>query len=943
NTNIFADPDVIIPKVDIKKGVTLVELNVTVKDVIIESNDDIKVTGKGNVENVVINTDKTVTLDTTGQIKNLESKNENSKVTIGENAKIVNVTVPEGKKAEDIVQNFEQVKDNIEKVGGNKNPDYQPSDSGTSPSTGGSGSGGGSSRPSTGGGSTNPNEETGDFFAAGILEGSKFGYVKLNPKNRGNYKVKYVLVDRNSSKEPYLLESGATVPSDAIEYQENSEFILWANHEIFVYLVDENNKVIDTVDVNEEWYWGEIDFDVNKEAKELTIKTNINRGNQSVAQMFESIYLFNADKATKITDFSNIDWKEIDGLPAVTLNYGDDFDPSQFNRVIVHLSNYGLMTTIHDVLEGSHDSEQEEAVDIYALEYLVKENNRNDFSWVLDNIAREKVESPDGDGSIEYRYLTENDSVSTKKYFEVISQKLNEISNSEDVKKVVLDINEELKEEVDSYKEARASVDRLFKEDRHDYGEDEQLKEGLKQEEIDAARVLVQAVSNEFTEKEILGWEIYYAEYLLNKPLVEDFIEELKKEIEITNPVIGLSISDLLYKEKPQKLQIKVNGLGNEVKEEADYSYVSGDIQYLSVDASGKLILNRLNTSGESVTEYASIQLEIGDNYYDEKIVAVTIPSSETDETASSVTAIELKENPSYIRYISNYAVNKKVSLKPGISVGQLIEAIQAEDGSTQTYKVTNADGEEKTSGLIEHGDRLIVTAANGQSKDIYNLEIPIVIQNLKAAEFGKLTFEAENTSLDELKTLIGLYQENPYSESSDRADFTLNEAKDENKNTKPNHYEINIYNAAKDVAYQISIARNKGKQVEFQSSNPDQLAWRSFQVIDTDANPDTEATITDFGSLTLDLDTVKVQLKDSRNYEEEWAETVTIDGVAISSEVKEEGGEWKIHFKSEGTDKGEVDDYRYLRVTVTAAGIPNRESINLEVSPEGSITVRRW
>ena len=127
NANITADPDVIIPKVDIKKGVTLVELNVTIKDIIIESNDDIKLTGKGNIENVVINTDKNVTLDTKGKIENLESKSETSKVTVGKEASITNIQVPEGKSAKDVVENFDQAKDQIEKVDGTTNPDYTPS------------------------------------------------------------------------------------------------------------------------------------------------------------------------------------------------------------------------------------------------------------------------------------------------------------------------------------------------------------------------------------------------------------------------------------------------------------------------------------------------------------------------------------------------------------------------------------------------------------------------------------------------------------------------------------------------------------------------------------------------------------------------------------------------------------------------------------------------
>ena len=81
NAEIFADPDVVLPKLSIFQGVTSIELNATIANVVIESNDDIAVSGSGNFENVEINTNKSVTLKTTGHIKNINVKNEESDIS----------------------------------------------------------------------------------------------------------------------------------------------------------------------------------------------------------------------------------------------------------------------------------------------------------------------------------------------------------------------------------------------------------------------------------------------------------------------------------------------------------------------------------------------------------------------------------------------------------------------------------------------------------------------------------------------------------------------------------------------------------------------------------------------------------------------------------------------------------------------------------------------
>ena len=98
-------------------------------------------------------------------------------------------------------------------------------------------------------------DETEDFFDAGItkVEG-RFGYVKLNLFNQGNYKVKYLVVDYSESHKYQDLKAGDAVPENAIEYKSGDEFILWTSSEVFAYQVDSNGKIIEPVDINEVWH-----------------------------------------------------------------------------------------------------------------------------------------------------------------------------------------------------------------------------------------------------------------------------------------------------------------------------------------------------------------------------------------------------------------------------------------------------------------------------------------------------------------------------------------------------------------------------------------------------------------------------------------------------------------------------------------------------------------
>ena len=1169
NANITADPDVIIPKVDIKKGVTLVELNVTIKEIIIESNDEIKVTGKGNIDNVVINTDKKVTLDTRGQIKNLESKNENSNVTVGENARITNITVPEGKKAEEVVRNFDQVKDQIEQVGGTKNPDYtplEPANSPSTPSTGGDNSGGQTTQPTAdqsaansvtnkitslpeigslsltnetavneakeafegltpaqkalvitgnqtklteavakiaqlkadqvaaaavtakivalpaadditlddeteavdvktafdnltpsqkalvitenktklseavakiaqlkadqvaaeavtakitalpavddialdhetevtdvkasfetltkeqkalvstenqvkltdafakiallkaGNGDvevatavtvkivalpdleslklmnetavievkeafdglseiqkdlvdiinqskltesvkkiaqlkvdqeasavviekiealpqvaqitleneevvtqvkgafdgltsaqqllvsadkqskltdavakivqlkkdqevaakvavvtekitalpaaseitlthetavndaqaafnaltadqkalvvaenqtklanavakinelhdqtnnpTNPGQETGDFFDAGLLTTERFGYVKLNIKNQGAHKVKYLMMNRDKVHEFKQPTIGEVVPKEAIEYN-NEEFIMWRNYEVFVYQVDDQNKVVDFVDVNELWHGLGLGFEVDNGAKTLTIKSLVNPEGKSVQQMFKNVYLFNIDSATKLDDFSGVVWKETDGIPTMKLTYKTDFDSKKLNEVLVELDRYSQSGPLDyiELNENEHTPENRESLDVFIAKYAA-ENMGDKLSWYLPRVAFEEVKENDGQGNTwnSRKSIVEQDSVSMKRYREEILKQKDSLNSYASFKKLVEEVNSELKARVGIYKQAREAVDGLYKEDRYDYEGVEQLKEGLAQTNIDQAKLAVEKIDAAFKEKEWLTHDIEEAQYLLVKDDVDAAFSEYKREVTLLEGIsIGDSISDLLSGgEKVDFLRIDIEGLGSELETSQEYQSILGDVQYLGIDELGHLVLNQKNTSGTAKTEYVRSAFYVGNKYIGDKIVSVTIPTSNDIEGTSAETKVKIKPGSSFIKRIEDNPAHATISLSGNVLVNDLINGIESGDGETQNVSSEKFGGYVKnlTDQLVE-GDKFIVTAENGLSIRIYKIEFPIIISEVIKGNVGTSTVKVEHTTAEELK-----------------------------------------------------------------------------------------------------------------------------------------------------------------------------------------------
>ena len=138
NATITADSNITIPVVTAGTGASEVTLNAATKEFFV------------NALNFALNG--------TAKIESLELVNKDLKITLGTSLSIVDLVLPVGKVASELISNFSAVKDKIQEIGGVKNPDASPV---TPPASGGGGGTGGDN--GSGGGGTG----TGTDYAPG--------------------------------------------------------------------------------------------------------------------------------------------------------------------------------------------------------------------------------------------------------------------------------------------------------------------------------------------------------------------------------------------------------------------------------------------------------------------------------------------------------------------------------------------------------------------------------------------------------------------------------------------------------------------------------------------------------------------------------------------------------------------------------------------------------
>lgn len=368
NVNIFADPDIIIPKVEMKNGATRVELNVTIQDIIIESNENIEIGGRGNVDNITINSDKNVDLQLTGQVGKITATGINSNIVLGSNVLVKDIVLPEGKLASDVISNYDSIKQQIENIEGIPNPDY--------PSSADEGS------------YTPPIE----FFDVGLLRGSNYGYVKLNIKNqKADAKVKIQVVDGDVTE---LASVGDVVPDNATEYTNENEFILWKEHVVHVYHVDSTGKILDSKEIDNFLIWRSLSIDFNFESRTILVQTRekVNLPDIRPQDLFTALYFYSGEEIYHMDPyFVDVAWENTE-LPSFILPM-----PNEMSEAKSYLNYYYYITPQGHNSGHSHYGKGHALHEITSITLLKTLANNDEDSWnfasILDSFTQESSEN----------------------------------------------------------------------------------------------------------------------------------------------------------------------------------------------------------------------------------------------------------------------------------------------------------------------------------------------------------------------------------------------------------------------------------------------------------------------------------------------------------------------------------------------------------------------
>ncbi|MFJ7951971.1 S-layer homology domain-containing protein [Lysinibacillus sp. NPDC096418] len=488
NGSIYADPDVILPNLKIEDGVTKIELNASIASVEIESNDDIEITGKGNFDKVLVKTDKSVTLATTGTIKQLGSDTGN--ITLGKDVKVGATTSLSGEKkpAEELISNIEDVKDNV-------NVDINDND-------------------------------LEDYVAAKVLpvEG-RFGYATLSVLNAEGATIKYRLVKARTNND--IVAVGQKAPDNAIVYNKGDQFIPWFTSDIQVYKVDENDTILDAYEIQN---WGTSNIGLSK----MTVENNTIIHKTIFGQLpvtSEFMYFINGTQFFMPENLSSYTWKvDADGIPTLEIPLPKDFtyNADEFSRIQHHLyvkdneqqGASGLYA--NDILGDYKKKDVAHFEALYQLAQLSSTGN-DEFKRSLKHAIETLLSfyayelEPVYDLSGKFLYNQHKSLVS--KIDSVIDSYLAELkekryTTADEVKAMVLEVNEQNHSLIEQINIATEAVFALFVEDFNNYTGPDRLASTTTLEAIEKARALVNNLPESYRDKSHLTYLVNNAKEL---------------------------------------------------------------------------------------------------------------------------------------------------------------------------------------------------------------------------------------------------------------------------------------------------------------------------------------------------------------------------------------------------------------------------------------------
>ncbi|MFB5086072.1 hypothetical protein PGC35_02440 [Psychrobacillus sp. PGGUH221] len=362
NGKISADDYITLPQVKIENSVSKVDLCGTIQNVYVKSKNDVVITGFSNIDNLEIDSNKRITLNTNGAIKNLTLNNTESTVFIGNDTVIGNFEPPNGKTAKEVVVNYYQAEDKIEKISGVFNEKFNLE--------------------------LKDKLNTDNFKARAWFVAGRFGYVKIDMKNQGNNIVKYTLEEKGDRVTP-LHAKGEQVPVEAIEYHKGDEFIVWHDHEVVIYLVDENGVILDLVE-SYELEWRSLEKVEIKQNDWVSIRTNTKIKDNSVSEIISHFYFYQDGIVHKIKDFKNYSWTFEDGIPTLNLY----LEEIKANKPSLYSLFYARGEGPTGYLNKGYNDED---LNIFVLYEMLDgiEDGIGQFGSFLSNIYRFKNKHPD--------------------------------------------------------------------------------------------------------------------------------------------------------------------------------------------------------------------------------------------------------------------------------------------------------------------------------------------------------------------------------------------------------------------------------------------------------------------------------------------------------------------------------------------------------------------
>lgn len=444
---VFDSPTAVLPSLKIEKGVTKVELNASIANVVVETDNPVEIGGKGNFDSVVVNTEQAVKISTEGTIGQLESTAQN--VELGTSVK-VGETIANGESVDPgtIIKNIDEVKDNVNTV--IKEEDKVPY-----------------------------------FVAKPMLVKDKFGFITLSLTNAADATIKYEYVDENTS----LLNNGQTVSANAKMYTEGQEIPWWFLKDLHVYKVDNNNKVIEAFRITKYQVPGAL-TETKMTGDTLTIKSIF-----SEELAIEFLYIAD-DTSFWMTEEKVVLTKDANGIPTATLKVGNglQFNEEKTYAVQFDLGSIDVPSTLlaRDTIGDYNNS------DIVNLNLLKR------FKHEL-----KPVEKQEGFNSWDYYRRLEDlvqeitkdykDGVGLRKsYYQFVLndtlKELTDFSSVEAVKATITNVETRLAVDVKAFNEATAALGSLYRDDRYDYNYEEQLRPEVTQKDIDAAKAKVDAL-----------------------------------------------------------------------------------------------------------------------------------------------------------------------------------------------------------------------------------------------------------------------------------------------------------------------------------------------------------------------------------------------------------------------------------------------------------------